>query len=61
MQELNAAACNIPVCTPQLRKRSSAAQALEGEKWSPHSAAKDGKNAINTYKIVTGRSLYVYM
>ncbi|KAJ0180022.1 hypothetical protein K1T71_004613 [Dendrolimus kikuchii] len=37
-QELSAVVCNPPVCTPQLRKRSSGAQAHEGEKWSPHSA-----------------------
>lgn len=35
-QELNAAACNVPSCTPQLRKRSSAVNAHDTEKWSPH-------------------------
>ncbi|RVE52817.1 hypothetical protein evm_002474 [Chilo suppressalis] len=56
--ELNAAPCNPPVCTPQVRKRSSAAQAHEGEKWSPHSGLNRSGSFISPRKDASDDSMH---
>ncbi|XP_072941139.1 rho GTPase-activating protein 39 isoform X2 [Epargyreus clarus] len=57
-QELSAAACNVPICTPQLRKRSSAAQPHEGEKWSPHSGLNRSGSFISPRKDASDDSMH---
>ncbi|CAH0699808.1 unnamed protein product [Spodoptera exigua] len=57
-QELSAAVCNPPVCTPQLRKRSSAAQAHEAEKWSPHAGLNRSGSFISPRKDASDDSMH---
>ncbi|KAJ8732179.1 hypothetical protein PYW08_014909 [Mythimna loreyi] len=58
-QELSAAVvCNPPVCTPQLRKRSSAAQAHETEKWSPHAGLNRSGSFISPRKDASDDSMH---
>ncbi|XP_030026708.2 rho GTPase-activating protein 39 isoform X2 [Manduca sexta] len=57
-QELNAVACNPSICTPQLRKRSSAAQAHETEKWSPHSGLNRSGSFISPRKDASDDSMH---
>ncbi|KAI8428535.1 LOW QUALITY PROTEIN: hypothetical protein MSG28_007304 [Choristoneura fumiferana] len=59
-QELTAAAaCGAPVCTPQLRKRSSAAAPqLDTEKWSPHSGLNRSGSFISPRKDASDDSMH---
>ncbi|XP_037874751.1 rho GTPase-activating protein 39 [Bombyx mori] len=57
-QELNAAACNPPICTPQLRKRSSATPAHEPEKWSQHSGLNRSGSFISPRKDASDDSMH---
>ncbi|XP_026328625.1 rho GTPase-activating protein 39 [Hyposmocoma kahamanoa] len=59
-QELNAAACNAPICTPQLKKRSSAVtpHEREGEKWSPHSGLNRSGSFISPRKDASDDSMH---
>ncbi|XP_026729412.1 rho GTPase-activating protein 39 [Trichoplusia ni] len=57
-QELSAVVCNPPVCTPQLRKRSSAAQAHESEKWSPHAGLNRSGSFISPRKDASDDSMH---
>ncbi|KAL4708404.1 hypothetical protein ACJJTC_019640, partial [Scirpophaga incertulas] len=57
-QELNAVSINPPVCTPQLRKRSSATQSHETEKWSPHSGLNRSGSFISPRKDASDDSMH---
>ncbi|XP_049866073.1 rho GTPase-activating protein 39 [Pectinophora gossypiella] len=58
-QEMNAAASNPnPVCTPQLRKRSSAVPTHESEKWSPHSGLNRSGSFISPRKDASDDSMH---
>ncbi|XP_028163540.1 rho GTPase-activating protein 39 isoform X5 [Ostrinia furnacalis] len=57
-QELNAAPCNPPVCTPQVRKRGSAVPAHEPDKWSPHSGLNRSGSFISPRKDASDDSMH---
>ncbi|CAB3243889.1 unnamed protein product [Arctia plantaginis] len=57
-QELSAAVCNPSVCTPQLRKRSSAVPVHETEKWSPHSGLNRSGSFISPRKDASDDSMH---
>lgn len=57
-QELSAAVCNPPVCTPQLRKRSSGAQTHDAEKWSPHSGLNRSGSFVSPRKDASDDSMH---
>lgn len=57
-QELSTIACNPPICTPQLRKRSSAVPVHESEKWSPHSGLNRSGSFISPRKDASDDSMH---
>ncbi|KAL0892354.1 hypothetical protein ABMA27_015491 [Loxostege sticticalis] len=57
-QELNAAPCNPPVCTPQVRKRGSAVPAHDADKWSPHSGLNRSGSFISPRKDASDDSMH---
>ncbi|KPJ11281.1 Rho GTPase-activating protein 39 [Papilio machaon] len=57
-QELSGVACSVPVCTPQLRKRTSAAQPHDTDKWSPHSGLNRSGSFISPRKDTSDDSMH---